>query len=42
MAEVNFTHGMNINLKFDRSTPEMSRHLLTELGFPFRKDEKNN
>jgi large subunit ribosomal protein L5 len=42
MAEVNFTHGMNINLKFDRSTPEMSRHLLSEMGFPFRKDEKNN
>lgn len=42
MAEVNFTHGMNINLKFERSTPDMSRHLLGELGFPFRKDEKNN
>jgi large subunit ribosomal protein L5 len=39
MAEVNFTHGMNINFKFDRSTPEMSRHLLAELGFPFRKEE---
>lgn len=33
MAEVNFTHGMNINLKFDRSSPEKSRHLLTELAF---------
>ncbi len=42
MAEVNFTHGMNINFQFTRSTPEMSRHLLGELGFPFRKDEKAN
>jgi large subunit ribosomal protein L5 len=40
MAEVNFTHGMNINLRFDRSSPEMSRFLLAELGFPFRKDDK--
>lgn len=42
MAEVNFTHGMNINLQFSSSTPEMSRHLLGELGFPFRKDDKQN
>jgi large subunit ribosomal protein L5 len=42
MAEVNFTHGMNINFQFSSSTPEMSRHLLSELGFPFRKDEKQN
>lgn len=40
MAEVNFTHGMNINFQFDNSTPEMSRFLLAELGFPFKKDEK--
>ncbi|MBY0312173.1 MAG: 50S ribosomal protein L5 [Phycisphaerales bacterium] len=40
MAEVNFTHGMNINFVFDKSDPEMSRFLLSELGFPFRKDEK--
>jgi large subunit ribosomal protein L5 len=39
MAEVNFTHGMNINLQFSSSNPDMSRFLLSELGFPFRKDE---
>src|SRR4029077_20532333 len=40
MAEVNFTHGMNINLQFSGSNPELSRHLLAELGMPFKKDEK--
>lgn len=39
MAEVNFTHGMNINLVFDDSTPERSRYLLDALGMPFRRDE---
>ena len=37
MAEVNFTHGMNINLVFENSTPEVSRFVLTELGMPFRR-----
>jgi hypothetical protein len=41
MAEVNFTHGMNVNFRFANSTADMSRHLLGELGFPFRKDEKS-
>lgn len=40
MAEVTFTHGMNISMQFSNSTPEMSRFLLSEMGFPFRKDEK--
>lgn len=40
MAEVTFTHGMNINFVFDKSTPDMSHFLLAELGFPFKKDEK--
>ena len=40
MAEVTFTHGMNINLVFDRSNPELSRFFLAELGMPFQKDEK--
>lgn len=40
MAEVTFTHGMNINLQFSGSTPDMSRALLAELGMPFKKDEK--
>ncbi len=42
MAEVNFTHGMNINLIFSGSTPELSRFYLTELGMPFQKDEKKD
>jgi len=40
MAQATFTHGMNINIKFSRSTPELSRHVLAELGMPFRHDEK--
>ena len=40
MANVSFSHGMNINLVFERSTPEVSKFVLGELGFPFeRKDE---
>jgi large subunit ribosomal protein L5 len=42
MAEVNFTHGMNINLIFENSTPELSRFVLSELGMPFRRPEKTN
>ncbi len=37
MAEVNFTHGMNINICFSQSTPEVSKFVLAELGMPFRK-----
>ncbi len=40
MGEVNFTHGMNINLVFEDSTPERSRFLLDGLGMPFRRDEE--
>jgi large subunit ribosomal protein L5 len=40
MANVNFTHGMNINICFDRSNADMSRFALKELGMPFaRKDD---
>lgn len=39
MANVNFTHGMNINVVFSRSTPEMSRFILQELGMPFVRRE---
>lgn len=39
MAEASFTHGMNINLTFSNSTPERSRFVLEELGWPFRKPE---
>jgi len=40
MANASFTHGMNINLSFSNSTPEMSRFVMDELGFPFRKPEE--
>ena len=40
MTKTNFTHGMHINLVFRNSSPDKSRFLLTELGFPFRHDEK--
>jgi ribosomal protein L5 len=40
MAEAQFTHGMHINVTFSRSTPELSRFVLAELGMPFAKDEK--
>lgn len=39
MADVTFTHGMNINVSFNGSTPEVSRFILAELGMPFRKPE---
>lgn len=40
MAAVNFSHGMNINISFERSNPKMSRFVLAELGMPFVKPEK--
>ena len=40
MAEVHFTHGMNINLVFENSTPELSKAVLTQLGMPFVRDEE--
>lgn len=39
MANVVFSHGMNINIVFENSTPDMSRFILTELGMPFVRDE---
>lgn len=42
MAEVTFTHGMNINMSFANSNPELSAFVLERLGMPFTKlDEKN-
>lgn len=42
MAEVTFTHGMNINMSFANSNPELSTFVLEQLGMPFTKpDEKN-
>ncbi len=40
MAKVNFTHGMNINIVFENSNPEMSKFLLAELGMPFVRPEQ--
>jgi len=40
MAEVDFTHGMNINMTFSNSNPERSRFVLEQLGLPFRKPEE--
>ncbi len=39
MADATFTHGMNISIGFRNSTPKLSRAILQELGFPFRKPE---
>ncbi len=40
MADVNFTHGMNINMIFRNSDPKKSRYVLEKLGFPFKKPEE--
>lgn len=39
MAEVKYSHGMNINIVFSNSDPERSRFVLAELGVPFRRPE---
>lgn len=39
MANVNFTHGMNINIVFANSEPKRSRVVLRELGMPFVQPE---
>ncbi len=39
MANVTFTHGMNINIVFDGSDPKKSRYILAELGMPFVRHE---
>ena len=39
MAKVTFNHGMNINMVFESSNPEMSTFLLEGLGMPFVRDE---
>ncbi len=38
MANVNFTHGMHINICFTKSDAEKSRYILEELGMPFKKE----
>jgi large subunit ribosomal protein L5 len=39
MAAVSFTHGMHINIVFERSSPEKSRAVLEALGMPFTRRE---
>jgi large subunit ribosomal protein L5 len=39
-AKITFTHGMNITLVFENSTPERSRFVLEQLGMPFVKIEE--
>lgn len=41
MADVQFTHGMNINISFANSNPELSSFVLEQLGMPFTKAEEN-
>ena len=41
MARVTFNHGMNINICFEGSNPEMSRFLLEELGMPFQRKDND-
>jgi large subunit ribosomal protein L5 len=41
MANVNFTHGMHINIVFKNSDPEKSRFVLEGLGMPFVRREKS-
>ena len=40
MANVSLTHGMNINIVFEKSTPEMSKFVLAQLGLPFVRREQ--
>jgi large subunit ribosomal protein L5 len=40
-AAITVSHGMHINIVFERSNAEMSRFVLTELGMPFVRAEKD-
>lgn len=40
MTEVNFTHGMHVNVVFRNSTPDKSRFVLEQLGMPFAKPDQ--
>jgi large subunit ribosomal protein L5 len=40
MSKVSFNHGLNINIVFENSNPEMSEFLLSELGMPFVRIEE--
>ncbi len=40
MANVNYTHGMNVTIVFRKSDPKMSRFALAEMGMPFVKPDE--
>ena len=40
MSKVSFSHGLNVNIVFENSNPEMSEFLLSELGMPFVRTEE--
>jgi large subunit ribosomal protein L5 len=42
MANINHSHGMNINIVFTHSDPKKSRLVLAELGMPFVKPEETS
>ncbi len=41
MAEVNFTHGMNINFSFKNSDEKRSEFVLEALGMPFEHEDED-
>ena len=40
MAEVTYTHGMHVTLVFSNSNDKLTRFVLDELSFPFRKPQE--
>lgn len=41
MGKVNISHGMHINIIIKNSNPEISRFVMTELGFPFKREDND-
>lgn len=39
MGKVTFSHGMHINVSFRNSNPAISRFVLAELGWPFKRED---
>lgn len=39
MGKVTFSHGMHINISFRNSNPAISRFVLAELGWPFKRED---
>lgn len=42
MANAKYTHGMNITFVFQNSTDDVTRAVMREIGFPFRRPEEKN